>query len=219
MYKRQVKRLGRGVHAGKQDKERLARESEGLRQENRKLTARNEKLEARNLEVRRQIDTLVERNKKLQATMARELLSSSNNGGGNDQAAARTQTEASGSGSGQAEVVANIVLPSDDRPSVSDAVGQGGSSRRPRRDQCSDADEVTTPKDTTTAGRGGPPAGRGHSKARRGDGAAWGWPVPSGATEPAHSERQGVGAKRRPRRGSVDSFNSDPKENLSLIHI
>ena len=241
------------MHAGKQDKERLTRESAALRDENRKLTARNEKLEARNLEVRRQIDTLVDRNKRLQATMARELNSSINTntsgGCGDIQATTRTRPEASeggsngesgsgggsesaggggggkggvsengggngngsegrsggggGSGSGQAGIVPNIAIPAADRSSVADAVDTGGTSRRPRPDQCSDADEVTTPKDTTT-GRGAR-LGYGRSKVKKGEGAAWSWSAPSEAAGLARAVRPGVGAKKRQRHGSIDS--------------
>lgn len=70
----------RVVTNGKQENERLLRESKMLYDENHTLIARNDKLNSRNLEVRKQIDRLVERNKKLKATLERELLAA----GGDD---------------------------------------------------------------------------------------------------------------------------------------
>ena len=180
--KKETRRLVRVGRETKQENERLVRETSRLREENACLLARNARLDARNLQVRREIETVSERNRKLLSTLQRELLGniSSNSADASGGRKAAAAAEAVGlktfvptaSSLKLEENTHSIVVPNPSRSSrdSSSSGGGGGVSgsgrndsgthrrRRRRRSEHSDAEEIVTPRSTAPTGRSEPEA-------------------------------------------------------------
>ncbi|CAN0359675.1 unnamed protein product, partial [Ectocarpus sp. 12 AP-2014] len=219
VLKKENKRLARVVGDAKRENERLARESSRLRDEKADLLARNARLDARNLDVRKQIETLAERNRKLKATVERELLgdinlSSAASGNTNNSkrpaAVDRSPQEAASSSVQLEGGIQSIVVPNHRRrPAETIAPGRGSNAsthrRRRRRSENSDTDEVVTPRSTAPGEDHAPPPAvtaastRNHSEAV-GQGTK-GWRLATEAAKAAHTIRQGSGMVEAAPRG------------------
>lgn len=220
VLKKENKRLARVVGDAKRENERLARESSRLRDEQADLLARNARLDARNLEVRKQIEALAERNRKLKATVERELLgdinpnsaASGNSNNSKRPATVDRRPQEAASSSVQLEGgIQSIVVPNPRRrPAETIAPGRGSNAsthrRRRRRSENSDTDEVVTPRSTAPGENHEPPPAvtaastRNHSESV--DQGAKGWRLATEAAKAAHTIRQGSGiVKAAPRGG------------------
>ncbi|CAM9350262.1 unnamed protein product [Ectocarpus fasciculatus] len=219
VLKKENKRLARVVGDAKRENERLARESSRLKDEKADLLARNARLDARNLEVRKQIEAMAERNRKLKATVERELLGDSNpnsaaSGNSNNSkrpaVVDRRPQEAASSSVQLAGGVQSIVVPNPRRrPAETIAPSRGSNAsthrRRRRRSENSDTDEVVTPRSTASGEDHELPAAvtaastRTHSEVV-GQGGK-GWRQASEAAEAAHTIRQGAGMVEAAPRG------------------
>ncbi|CBJ27290.1 conserved unknown protein [Ectocarpus siliculosus] len=220
VLKKENKRLARVVGDAKRENERLARESSRLRDEKADLLARNARLDARNLEVRKQIEALAERNRKLKATVERELLddinpnsaASGNSNNSKRPAAVDRRPQEAASSSVQLEGgIQSIVVPNPRRrPAETIAPSRGSNAsthrRRRRRSENSDTDEVVTPRSTAPGEDHEPPPAvtaastRNHAEAV-GQGVK-GWRLATEAAKATHTIRQGSGmVEAAPRAG------------------
>ncbi|CAM9856995.1 unnamed protein product, partial [Ectocarpus sp. 12 AP-2014] len=219
VLKKENKRLARVVGDAKRENEWLARESSRLRDEKADLLARNARLDARNLEVRKQIEALAERNRKLKATVERELLgeiksnsaASGNSNNSKRPAAVDRRPQEAASSSGQLEGgIQSIVVPNPRRrPAETIAPGRSSNAsthrRRRRRSENSDTDEVVTPQSTAPGEDHEPPpavtaaSARNHSEAV-GQGAK-GWRLATEAAKATNTIRQGSGMVEAAPRG------------------
>lgn len=227
VLKKENKRLARVVGDAKRENERLARESSRLRDEKADLLARNARLDARNLEVRKQIEAMAERNRKLKDTVERELLgdinpnsaaSSNSNNSKRPAAVDRRPLEAASSSVQLEGGVQSIVVPNPRRrPAETIAPGRGSNAsthrRRRRRSENSDTDEVVTPRCTAPGEDHEPPAAvtavstRTHSETV-GQGGK-GWRLAKEAAEAANTIRQGTGMVEVTPRSSGKGYHTD----------
>ncbi|CAN0389088.1 unnamed protein product, partial [Ectocarpus sp. 8 AP-2014] len=227
VLKKENKRLARVVGDAKRENERLARESSRLRDEKADLLTRNARLDARNLEVRKQIEALAERNRKLKATVERELLgdinpnsaaSGNSNNSKRPAAVDRRPQEAASSSVHLEGGIQSIVVPNPRRrPAQTIAPGRGSDAsthrQRRRRSENSDTDEVVTPRSTAPGEDHKPPPAVTAASTRNpsdavGQGAK-GWRLATEATKAAHTIRQGSGMVEAAPRGSGKGGHTD----------
>eukprot|EP00903_Cladosiphon_okamuranus_P020323 g18646.t1 len=226
--KKETKRLARVVRETKHESERLALEASRLREENASLLARNARLDSRNLQVRREIETVSERNRKLLSTLQRELQGNVNSdsaeaSGGRRAAVAGVDWKSSAPATSSVKLGENAHSRSgrDSDGASGQVTGKGcdssdlfTSQRRRRRRQFmrSDTEEIVTPRSTAPTEQDEPAASaaaavtQGKHNANNGartaaQGGRWfagGWRLATEAVEATHAARQEAGAPPPP---------------------